>query len=86
MTTATQNQNNATATKENLKSEINNAKLSIADAANEAGAKVKDFISKSSVQFTDTRKVAEKSISENPLRSVALAMLGGAVIAALLRR
>lgn len=58
----------------------------VRDVAEKAGHNVREFIEDQSEKVSELRKTTEKSIVENPLKSVAIAALGGLVIGALLRR
>jgi len=58
----------------------------IREVAQEAGSNVREFFSAKSEQAAELRKTTEDKIAHNPLKSVALAALGGVVLGALLRR
>lgn len=80
MTTATQ------VGKKEMKDAAEDKVRSLREVAKETGSNVRDFIGKKSEQAAELRKNAEHTISDNPMKSVALAALGGLVIGALLRR
>lgn len=62
------------------------AKRTVRDVAEDAGSKARQFIDKNSEKASEYRQVAEEKISENPVKSVAIAAFAGLVLGALLRR
>jgi len=51
--------------------------------ANKAGKEVRSFIGQKTDEASELYHRAEKTVSENPLRSVALSMAAGAILTAL---
>lgn len=64
----------------------NDATHTIREVAHDAGSKVREFVDQNSEKANELRKTAEAKISENPMKSVAIAALSGLVLGALLRR
>lgn len=70
--------------------DIENAAINTAhtlrDAAKDTGNAVREFVHETTDQAMMFRKTAEEKITENPMKSVAIAALGGLLLGAILRR
>lgn len=88
MATPVQNQaqKQAANSVKHIRDDVEGAVNHVRHAAEEAGANVREYLHEKGEQADELRKTAEASISNHPMRSVALAALGGLVLGALLRR
>lgn len=59
---------------------------SVREMAEDMGSRARGYLSDTSDKIVELRQTTEKTITNNPLSSVALAAVGGLVLGALLRR
>lgn len=74
------------AVRKELKDTAEETGHTVREVAKDAGSSVRSFLHDSSEKAAELRHNTEDKIKENPMKSVALAALGGVIIGALLRR
>jgi len=74
------------AVRKELKDTAEETKNTVREVAKDAGSNVRSFLHDQSEKAAELRHHTEDKIKENPMKSVALAALGGVIVGALLRR
>lgn len=76
----------STAQAKSVKSTTNGTGSKLSEAAHHAGGQVREFIDNNKERAAELRHTTEEKIVENPIKSVAVAALGGLVLGMLLKR